>query len=256
MRSKSFDPNWATVATSRAIVPQSPFFFFGGGTTVTGDRSCPEYPGSNGGFTAEDGGSSSIVLNPTPVRGKPQSNCGIPWRHRTREPVQGMAVRVCGRGAFGEIALPRRCLGEVGFSATQRSPEDLLTTPRCGPRTSEIGSDFRVVRVCGSPISAEVRVCGSPISAEVRVCGHGAFGEIALPRRCLGEVGVFRPPRGHRGGEASIVSSAGNGGFRGEVRAFSTKRRQAARSLGLMAFQRSALRRNCSRSAGLSASNF
>ena len=26
-----------------------------------------------------------------------------------------MAVRVCGRGAFGEIALPRKCLGEVGF---------------------------------------------------------------------------------------------------------------------------------------------
>jgi hypothetical protein len=26
-----------------------------------------------------------------------------------------VAVRVCGRGAFGEIALPRKCLGEVGF---------------------------------------------------------------------------------------------------------------------------------------------
>jgi|GEM_PF-2436251 hypothetical protein len=29
------------------------------------------------------------------------------------------AVRVCGRGAFGEIALPRRCLDEVDFSATR-----------------------------------------------------------------------------------------------------------------------------------------
>ena len=75
------------------------------------------------------------------------------------------AVRVYRRGAFGEIALPRRCLGEVGFFGHPGVTEDLLTTPRCGPRTSEIGSDFRVVRVCGSPISAEVRVSG-----------RGAFG--------------------------------------------------------------------------------
>jgi len=39
--------------------------------------------------------------------------------------------------------------------------------PGCSPRTSEVGTDLRAVRVCGP----------------------GAFGEIALLRRCLGEVG-------------------------------------------------------------------
>ena len=157
MRSKSFDPNWATVATSRAIVPQSPFFFFGGGTTVAGDRSCPEYPGSNGGFTAEDGGSSSMVLNPTPVRGKPQSNCGIPWRHRTREPVQGMAVRVCGRGAFGEIALPRRCLGEVGFFGHSEAVRGPSNNPQMWPE------DFRDrERFPSGPCLRQSDLCGGP----------------------------------------------------------------------------------------------
>jgi len=39
--------------------------------------------------------------------------------------------------------------------------------PGCSPRTSEVGTDLRAVRVCGP----------------------GALGEIALPRRCLGVVG-------------------------------------------------------------------
>jgi len=39
------------------------------------------------------------------------------FRPRTSEVGTDLrAVRVCGRGAFGEIALPRRCLIEVGFS--------------------------------------------------------------------------------------------------------------------------------------------
>ena len=32
------------------------------------------------------------------------------------------AVRLCGRGAFGEIALPRRCLGEVGQPVPREQP--------------------------------------------------------------------------------------------------------------------------------------
>jgi len=44
-------------------------------------------------------------------------------------------VRVCGHGAFGEIALPRKCLGEVGFGRTTG----------CGPRTSrEVGQPVPV----------------------------------------------------------------------------------------------------------------
>ena len=35
---------------------------------------------------------------------------------------------------------------------------------------------------------------GGPISAVVCVCGRGAFGEIALPRRCLGEVSFAATP--------------------------------------------------------------
>ena len=74
--------------------------------------------------------------------------------------------RVCGRGAFGEIALPRKRLGEVGF-----------LPPGGRPKTSWVGTDLRAVRVCSGPISAAVHVCG-----------RGAFGEIALPRKRLGEV--------------------------------------------------------------------
>ena len=48
----------------------------------------------------------------------------------------------------------------------------------CRPGTSEVGTDIRAVRVCGGVISAAF--C---------VCGRGAFGEIAPPRRDLGEVG-------------------------------------------------------------------
>ena len=45
----------------------------------------------------------------------------LPWRVPYFCPVRwsvSAVVCVCGRGAFGEIALPRRCLGKVGFSAT------------------------------------------------------------------------------------------------------------------------------------------
>ena len=56
-------------------------------------------------------------------------------------------------------------------------------------------------------------------------------------------------------GEASMESSVGNGGRLCGLSERSTRRRQAARSLGLMDLQRSALRRNCSRSAGSIASN-
>ena len=34
--------------------------------------------------------------------------------------------------------------------------------------------------------------CKQPVPAVVRVCGHGAFGEIALPRKFLGEVSFGR----------------------------------------------------------------
>jgi hypothetical protein len=57
------------------------------------------------------------------------------------------AFHACRPGAFGEIAPPRRCLGEVGFSATQMSP-----------RTSEVGTDLRAVRVRGGPISTVFHV--------------------------------------------------------------------------------------------------
>jgi len=46
--------------------------------------------------------------------------------------------------------------------------------------TSKVGTDLRAVHVCGGPISAAFHVCG-----------RGAFGEIALSRRCLGKAGFF-----------------------------------------------------------------
>ena len=73
---------------------------------------------------------------------------------------------VCGRGAFEEIALPRRFLGEVDVLATRMEPEDLLGTDR-------------------SPSGPCLRWACSTV---IHVCRRGAFGEIAPPRRCLGEV--------------------------------------------------------------------
>jgi len=55
----------------------------------------------------------------------------------------------------------------LGFSATQRPPEDLLGRDRSPSGPCLLRS----------------------VSAVVRVCRRGAFGEIAPPRRCLGEVG-------------------------------------------------------------------
>ncbi len=52
------------------------------------------------------------------------------------------------------------------FLAIRRPPKDLLP-PECSLRASEVGTDLRAVRVNR----------------------RGAFGEIALPRRCMGEVG-------------------------------------------------------------------
>ena len=68
------------------------------------------------------------------------------------------AVRHLRRGAFGEIALPRRCSGKAGFV------EGLWDVAQ---RASPVGTDLRAVR-------------------RLR---RGAFGEIALPRRCSGKAG-------------------------------------------------------------------
>ena len=48
--------------------------------------------------------------------------------------------------------------------------------------------------VFGSPEAARGPPGWGPISKAVRVCGRGAFGEIALPRKCLGEVGSHHSP--------------------------------------------------------------
>jgi hypothetical protein len=75
--------------------------------------------------TVTDGWLSATRRPPEDFLGRDRSPSG---------PVCGgaisAAVRVCRRGAFGEIAPPRRYLGEVGFSATRRPPEDLLGRDR------------------------------------------------------------------------------------------------------------------------------
>jgi len=53
--------------------------------------------------------------------------------------------------------------------------------------TSEVGTDLRAVRVCDGPITAAVRVCR-----------RGAFGEIALSRRCSGKAEFVESPRDAR----------------------------------------------------------
>ena len=56
--------------------------------------------------------------------------------------------------------------------------------------------------VFGSPEAARGPPGWGPISKAVRVCGRGAFGEIALPRKCLGEVGSHH---------SSVPAAAGSG---------------------------------------------
>ena len=77
----------------------------------------------------------------------------------------------------------------------------IFRRPECSPMTSEVGTDLRAVRPRGTarrdclpwrvPYFCPVRWS---VSAVVCVCGRGAFGEIALPRRCLGEVGFSVTP--------------------------------------------------------------
>ena len=64
---------------------------------------------------------------------------------------------------------------------------DELPSPILGRDRSPSGPPLRwsapvVVRLCGGP-----SLWGS-VSVGVRLCGRGAFGEIALPRKCVGEV--------------------------------------------------------------------
>ena len=47
----------------------------------------------------------------------------LPIEHALLVRTDLRAVQLCRRGAFGEIALPRRCLGEVGF---------MVGPPGCG----------------------------------------------------------------------------------------------------------------------------
>ncbi len=40
---------------------------------------------------------------------------GLQFRGASEVGTDLRAVRLCGRGAFGEIALPRKCVGEAAF---------------------------------------------------------------------------------------------------------------------------------------------
>ena len=94
----------------------------------------------------------------------------------------------CGPGAFGEIAPPRRFLGEVGFSATQMLSEDFRGRDRSpsGPA---------LWRSC----SVAFHACGGPslrwsVSVAIHARRRGAFGEIAPPRKCSGEAEFVEEP--------------------------------------------------------------
>ena len=54
---------------------------------------------------------------PSPILGRDRSPSGPPlwWSVSAVVRLGCAVVRVCGRGAFGEIALSRKCVGEVFF---------------------------------------------------------------------------------------------------------------------------------------------
>ncbi len=51
----------------------------------------------------------------------PLETIELPIEHALQEGTDLRAVRLCRCGAFGEIALPRRCSGEAGFMESSRA---------------------------------------------------------------------------------------------------------------------------------------